>query len=487
MTLQARVTQAFERVAQEINDIRGELPDTTESPIATKNDSVSITQGLNGAFADKLLALAGDAGKTTFYVQLISPSGGPCSIACEEDGLLFINDAFVRRMRAQEIYQYNAQVGDKLQMRGGGMNAVNRASNTQDTPIEVNNTSNAATELLWNRFREASGDEATTATLPIETNIKVYGPNPTFVNGVVTGAPQHDIDIPAGGTVAYVTVGTGEYYLKASQPIIHSTSNRHSSGAADPRAVNPPTFQSMGHTRSGGGNNLSSLRPGNTSTVYQRSGEIGVFSPSPGSPAKIDVGIGGNADHDPNDVAFIDSGGETSGYAGADAGGRNATQYQDIRAASNNFVLALNMDQVAQNDDRGSLFGQFECEWFVFDPDGSFRGVIEMRRGTGGAAASPATTKEHQLHPAAVTFQPNQGIFSGLSSIPQGTRFIGNMRGFLTANYSHAPDNFALEDETTVFGTVLPQYLCQTRKLQNGLGERLVLDQATGVSTWQPW
>lgn len=485
MSLSARIEALAQRVAAEFNDVRGVLPDTTSAPIATTDDAVSITQGLQGALVDSLKAAAGDVGKTTFFVQAADPAGGECLIACLEDGLLFINDEFIQSMVAQETYQFLAQVGDKLEMRGGGMNAVNRVD-LQYTPIEVNNTANAGVEFFWNRFRETNGDEFTTATLPVTTNIKVYGPNPTFVAGAVTGVPQHDIDIPGGQTVAYVTNGVGEYYMIASQPVIHSSTNTHSSGAADPRAVNPPVVgKSIGHTRSGGGNNLSSLRANNNVTAYQRSGESAVFIASPGSPSKLDVGIGGNTDFDPNDIAILVAEGETCAYAGADSGGRNATQFQSVRSASNNFVTTLDI-QVSGLDSRGVLFGEFECEWLVFDPDGSLRGGINMRRGNSGSTASPATTAAHQLHPAAVNFGPNEGIFAGLSTIPRGTRFISNMPAFMIANYYHTVDLIAFEDETTVFGTVLPSYLCETRTRQNGLLERLVLDDATGVSTWEP-
>lgn len=473
---------------QDISDYIAEdkLPDTSDAPIATTNDAVSISQGLLASFSDSLSAAKGDVGKTNFFVQAIDVAGGICEIVCLETGLLFINDIFVKAMVVREVYKYTAQVGDKLNMKGGGLNAVNDSSSIANTPIEVNNTANAAKEFFWNRFRETSGDEFTTATLPVATNIKVYGPNPTFVNGLITGTPQHNIDIAGGETVPYVTVGVGEYYMIASQPVIHSTTNRHSTGSADPRAVNPPVRKLIGHCRSGGGNNYSSLRDNNNITIYQRSGEIGNFVASPGSPAKIDVGIGGNADYDPNDIGIADATGEGCSFAGADAGGRNACQWQDVNSASNNFMLTLNMDVAGNNDDRGILYGEFECEWFVFNPDGSYLGSIDMRRGTTGSTASPATTKEHQRHPAAETFQPNVGIFAGINPIPAGTQFISNMPAFMNANYdvAIAGSVTASEDETTVFGTILPEYLCETRKLINGLGERLVLDEATGVSSW---
>lgn len=476
-------------VKEAIDELKSELPDTTESPIATTNDAVSITEGLQGALVDGMLASEGNVGKTTFFVQAVDVNGGICEVACLETGLLFINDVFIKAMTTREVYKYSAQIGDKIIMKGGGMNAVNDSSSIANTPIEVNNTANAAKEFFWNRFREANGDEFTTATLPVETNIKVYGPNPTFIDGEITGTPQHDINIPGGQTVAYVTVGVGEYYMRASQPVIHSTTNRHTSGSADPRAINPPVRKLIGHCRSGGGNNYSSLRDNNNITIYQRSGEIGNFTASPGSPAKIDVGIGGNADYDPNDIGIADATGEGCAYAGADAGGRNATQWQDTRSASNNFVLTLDMGFAASNDDRGSLYGEFECEWFVFMPDGSYLGSLDMRRGSGSGSASPATTKEHQRHPAALTVQPNQGIFAGLTPIPAGTQFISNMPAFMNTNYTVSiPGQVtATEDETTVFGTVLPEYLCQTRKRLDGLGERLVLDESTGESNWVPY
>ena len=479
------ISAANLKVVEKLNYLYHELPDTSDSPIATTNDAVGISQGLLGSFSDALYASQGNVGKTTFYVQASSVTGEPAEIACLEDGLLFINDVFIKAMVAQETYAFTAIIGDKLEMIGGGLNAVNQAEDP-NAPVEVNNTANAAKEFFWNRFRETNGNEYTTATLPVETNIKVYGPNPTFVNGVITGTPQHDINIAAGATVKYVTNGVGEYYLIASQPVIHTSMNIHSTGVADPRAINPPVRVLIGHTRSGGGNNLSSLRENNTVNIYQRSGEIGTFIASPGSPAKIDVGIGGGEDFAPGDIGIAYAQGEICAYAGADSGGRNATQWQDVNSASNNFVLTLDVDVAGNGDDRGVLFGAYECEWFIYNPDGSYLGSLDMRRANAGTSASPATTKEHQLHPAAVNFQPNSGIFAGLNPIPAGTRFVSNMPAFVIANYDQTDGDWATEDETTVFGTILPSRLCQTRTRQNRLLERLVLDEATGVETWEP-
>ena len=196
------------------------------------------------------------------------------------------------------------------------------------------------------------------------------------------------------------------------------------------------------------------------------------------------MGIGGNADWDPNDIGIQVGEGESCLYAGADAGGRNATQWQDTRAASNNFVTALDIGVSGANDDRLALFGEHECEWIVLNPDGSLRGTLEMRRGTTGGTASPATTADHQRHPAALTAQPNVGIFAGVNPIPTGTRFISNMKSFLVANYHETLESWANEDEVTVFGSVIPSYLCQTRTRQDGLLERLVLDEVTGNSNW---
>lgn len=458
-----------------------------QNPNLTASSVSGISAGLDSAFEGRLLASEGKATRSTHFIQ--AAENTPCYIACIRPGLLFINDVYIKGVVSQEIYVHTAAQGDKIKVRGGSCFPIYRNAVNQ-TPFEANNPSQAGKVFFWNHFRNSPSQDFISALLPVDTSIQIYGPNPTFTNGVIDDTPQHDLVIPAEGIVTPDIVGTGEYYMEADfEVLISSTTNNES---RDPRTVPPPARKLIGCIRSGGGNNFSSLRVGNTATIRLRNGAIGTFTASPGSPAKIDEPSGydtgsvpTNTDFFQDSIGIFEAPGEGNLYAGADSAGVNAVQWMSTETASNVFVLPLDIQERGSLNDQCVIMSEYECEAYVYNPDGSYRGKINVRRGNANSSASPATTVDHQRFPAAVNFAPNEGIFAGQGTMPAGTMFILNMPGFMICNFTQTTDAMAQDDETPVFGDTIEDHLCETRIRQtDGLKLRKVFDDNLNTFSW---
>lgn len=452
----------------------------------------NVSGGLITASEAAAAASRGQATGGAHFIQGIALGNtSPCYVSCIKSGLLFINDVYIQKMHTQDVYSYQASTGDKIEVKRGACTPIYRRNNNQ--PYEANNPSQVNKEFFWNRFRGANtGIESVTAFLPIDTNIKIYGPNPTFVNGVITGTPQHEDVIPGGKTRQYNTVGTGEYYMVTDYLVLHSSQNNDTQ---DPRTIPPPAFKLLGIIRSSGGNNCSSLRDNNTVKVHTQRGDVGTFTASPGQPAKLDVDSAYDTGNAPIDtqlfyeaMSVIEGTGEMSVYAGADGAGSNAVQAISTEAMGNEIVLPIDIKSVGTNTRYRSVIGSLdECECYVYLPDGSYLGRLDLRRGNGGSSASPATTVVHQKFPAAVNFQPEVGIFAGITPIARGTKFVLNMKGAMYCNLGQSLDAMASEDETSIFSFTNPETLCEVRQNQiTGLRERNRLNDAGTDYEWVP-
>jgi len=463
----------------------------------TADQVVPIAGGLDFIAADAARAAAGNAAATTSFVQgttesAFSPNAFAVSLA--DNNQFYRNDVFVGGYNRGQVYAWDATSGDKLVSVKGHTGVYSIDGN--DRPVEFASAAFAARGFFWFSFRSTPHRHFVSA-LALESTFNVYGPNPTVdPDGTSPDTPVATFTLQPNQTSSFQTFANGEYYLRATQPVVLTTTN--SDLAQDQRTVAPLSTSGVliGHTPGTGAGEgyISALYPNTTITAYAQNGELRSAVASPGAPAALkgDFGFGDDTDYLPSGFILFRATGPIAGFVGADSAGTNATTFYPAELGAHVVGIPMRLRQNQSSDVNVALASIYEGTARIYGPDGGFRKTLNLVR-DGTLNTGAATTIADQLHPAAARWAADAPDFT--EDLLRGSYIVSDVPLYTVANLyddgggtdgdtaTVGNHNYANDDETTLAGITPESLKIQLREDETGLPWR----QRIGPSGGAPW
>ena len=517
MGLVTQIRLGMVALATEIKRIAAELPNTSESPIATIADASGLVLG----FEQTLLTSDGQPAKTVHVVGLTT--NGKVQITSLDDGntveVYADGDALAagvvlhREFMAlgEPIVFTGLSLGNVITSTGGigGVTEVegnSAAAGRQATMPLMSYGLNFRHSFTF-AFRESTGftDDrglVIIANGPLANEVSIL----TGSGGSIYGGVQENIKLLPWESVVFDTQGNQEYQLLGLKAPIMAQIIANAGGVPlsgltglqdgtqwDARLITPLSTDLIGNPRSG---NASALRDGTKVSWWSHDSSRGELNGgqafSPGSPVDIDatqptgtgLGLGG---HNPAGYVRMRSNAPFTAYSGADGSGGDAAPFYPVSAMSQRLAQPLYIIDSGQADESSIVcFGPYEGTVRIYEYD-EF-GVSVLAYTMFLTRGFPATTADDQLCPAAC-------ILSNTNGNTNNTPLIGNLRpGYIESDVpigvivqsraltagSHqltvrsqggttASTILSVQDETMVFGHTPSELKAVIRRGPDGL------------------
>ncbi|MEM7522160.1 MAG: hypothetical protein AAF360_00045 [Pseudomonadota bacterium] len=463
----------------------------------TADEVVPLAEGLDLISADAARAAAGNAAATTSFVQATTESAfspNAFAVSLADHNQFYLNNVFAGGYNLGQVFAWDASIGDSLVSVKGHTGVYSVDGN--DRPVEFASAAFAARAFFWFSFRGAPHRHFVSA-LALATTVEVYGPNPTVnADGTSPDTPVATFSLGPLQTQTFQTFANGEYYLRATQPVVLTTTNADL--AQDQRTVAPLSTSGVliGHTPGTGSGEgyISALYPNTTITAYAQNGELRTATASPGAPAalKADFGFGDDTDYLPSGFIIFRADGPIAGFVGADSAGTNATTFYPAELGSYVVGIPMRLRGNQNSDVNIALASTFEGTARIYGPDGVLRKQLDLVRG-GTLNSGVNTTIADQLHPAAARWAADEADFT--ADILRGSYIKADVPLYPVANLyddgggtdgdtaTVGSHNYANDDETTLAGITPDGLRVQLREDDTGLLWRQRIDNA-GLVQW---
>ena len=421
-----KISLVLDEVANDIKQIKSELPDTTSSPVATVADA----QGSTAGFEQSILAAAGQVALTVLVVGITTTGKFQCTSLGNNNVIEIFepNNYLVTNIVKYRVF---SDLGEPLTFEGLTLGTVIVASKGLYGFSEIEGKSTAAanqgvmpamsfgfafTSTFLYAFRGSTGNNndrgvITVCNGPLSSVIKLTDGSNVTIDG------QEDIILAPWEVTLLDTNGNKEYILSSNNKIMAQIFSEgggvKGSGLTglelgtiwDCRLIPPLSSTLIGNPRSGF---MSSPYDNTLVKWWRRTGTTGSFTVSPGSPFNIATTGGNLGDHNPNGYVKYKAP-QITGYSGADGQGGDAVAFFDPATFSQIVAQPFFMPDGGNGDETGCLV---VSEWVgtarYYQWDDATRTIaliytLELTRGI------TVTTPEDQNHPCAASLSNSTG------------------------------------------------------------------------------
>lgn len=348
---------------------------------------------------------------------------------------------------------------------------------------------------------------------PLSNTIKL-----TDGNGIVQRS-QENIELQPWETTYLDTNGNKEYILSGTEKMMACILSRGGGTAIngstrpaldytildngniwDCRLVLPVNGDFIGNPRSGF---VSAPYDNTVFKWYDRQGDEGSFTVSPGSPVDADSGAGtsnSQGDHNPAGYTRFLVTGLGTAHSGADGQGGDAVQMASVSSLSQVVAQPLRLPDSGQGDETGiTIFSPFVGTAKIFEYN-TTTGLLDLAYTLQITRDSSVTilSKQDQYHPCAVSLSNTTGnvnnvVLNGellpgiiIADVPIGVIIqaqngvVSNMR---SQNGTTVASIYTQEDETAMYGWTPETLKAEIREGSDGILYKRVIG-ANGTDSW---
>lgn len=422
MTQEARINAALNQIGLDIKAIKDDIPDTTNSPVATVADAQGSTLGLEQG----LLASAGQPALTVLAVGYTN-TGKVQGCSLGDGNVIEVYASGDDFSSGTVLHREFMALGEPICFTGLSNGAIitstqgfygfsEQLDGADESPMPLLSYGLSFKFTFMFAFRNCqtyapagtSGNQGWVHVVngPLASTLK-------FTTGTgVTVQGQEDIQLAPWQYHRLYTSGNQEYIIESTNPVMACHAANMDSNPAgrfyDSRLIMPLTNDGITWPRSGF---VSAPYDNTVVDWFVRDGAEGSLNSgngvSPGSPVDFDagapVGTGANdSDYEPNGATRVFAGGLISAYSGADSAGLEASPLMPTSAMSQVVAQPLYIADTGDGGDSGVAIASPYVgtakvyEWNDLNSSLDLAYTVPLNRN-----GVIVTSKEDQKHPSA--------------------------------------------------------------------------------------